>query len=65
MGKVVESAAKIFGGGFFAMLYQPRLTDPWQFVQFATDGRPMRSDLISPPPGTAVADRRRHAGVVR
>jgi HD-like signal output (HDOD) protein len=57
MGKVVESAAKIFNGGFFAMLYQPRLSDPWQFVQFSTDGRPMRSDLISPPPGsTAVAD---------
>jgi signal transduction histidine kinase/HD-like signal output (HDOD) protein len=57
MGKVVESAVTVFGGGFFAMLYQPRLTDPWQFVQFSIDGRPLRSDLITPPPGsTAVAD---------
>lgn len=57
MGKVVESAASVFGGGFFAMLYQARLNDPWQLIQFSTDGRPMRSELISPPPGsTAVAD---------
>ena len=57
MGKVVESAAGVFGGGFFAMLYQARLNDPWQFIQFATDGRPLRSQLIVPPPGsTAVSD---------
>jgi signal transduction histidine kinase/HD-like signal output (HDOD) protein len=57
MGKVVESAAGLFGGGFFAILYQGRVDDPWQFVQFATDGRPLRSQLIVPPPGsTAVAD---------
>jgi hypothetical protein len=57
MGKVVESAAGVFGGGFFAMLYQSRVNDPWQLIQFAIDGRPMRSELISPPPGsTAVAD---------
>jgi hypothetical protein len=30
MGKVVESAAGVFGGGFFAMLYQSRVNDPWQ-----------------------------------
>lgn len=57
MGKVVESAAGIFGGGFFAVLYQPRVKDLWQFIQFATDGRPLRSQLIEPPPGsTAVSD---------
>jgi signal transduction histidine kinase/HD-like signal output (HDOD) protein len=57
MGKVVESAAGVFGGGFFAMLYQVRVNDPWQLIQFSTDGRPLRSQLILPPPGsTAVSD---------
>lgn len=57
MGKVVESATGVFGGGFFAMLYQAHVNDPWQLIQFTTDGRPMRSQLITPPPGsTAVAD---------
>lgn len=57
MGKVVESAAGVFGGEFFAILYQARLDDPWQLVQFAIDGRPLRSQLISPPRGsTAVSD---------
>jgi len=57
MGKVVESAAGVFGGGFFAMLYQVRVNDPWQLIQFSTDGRPLRSQLIVPPPGsTAVSD---------
>jgi signal transduction histidine kinase/HD-like signal output (HDOD) protein len=57
MGKVIESAVRVFGGGFFAILYQPRSEDLWQLVQFATDGRPLRTELIEPPPGsTAVAD---------
>lgn len=57
MGKVVESAASVFGGGFFAILYQARPGDLWQFTQFAGDGRALRSDVIEPPPGsTAVAD---------
>lgn len=57
MGKVVSSAGGIFGGGFFAMLYQARVDDPWELVQFTVDGRPMRSQLIAPPPGsTAVSD---------
>lgn len=57
MGKVVESAASVFGGGFFAVLYQARANDLWQFVQFAGDGRALRSDVIEPPAGsTAVAD---------
>jgi len=57
MGKVVESAAGVFGGEFFAILYQARLDDPWQLIQFAIDGRPLRSQLISPPRGsTAVSD---------
>jgi hypothetical protein len=47
MGKVVESAASVFGGGFFAILYQARSKDLWQFVQFAPDGRVLRR---APPP---------------
>ncbi len=57
MGKVVESAASVFGGGFFAILYQARQDEPWQLIQYSSDGRPLRTELISPPPGsTAVSD---------
>ncbi|MCI0363008.1 MAG: HDOD domain-containing protein, partial [Phycisphaerales bacterium] len=57
IGKVVQSAAGVFGGGFFASLYQVKIDDPWQLIQFSTDGRPLRSELIVPPPGsTAVSD---------
>lgn len=57
MGKVVESAAGLLGGGFFAVLYQARVNEPWQLIQYSSDGRPLRSELISPPPGsTAVSD---------
>lgn len=57
MGKVVESAASVFGGGFFAILYQARPNDLWQFIQFSSDGRALRSDVLEPPNGsTAMAD---------
>ncbi len=47
LGKVVESAAKTFTEGYFGMLYQGRSDQPWQFFQFASDGRVLRSDLIA------------------
>ena len=47
LGMVVTSVAKTFGGGFFGMLYQGRSDQPWQFFQFAGDGRVLRSDLIA------------------
>ena len=47
LGKVVESAAKTFTEGFFGMLYQGRSDQPWQFFQFASDGRVLRSELIA------------------
>ncbi len=57
LGKVVQSAASALGGNFFAMLYQAGPRQPWQLLQFATDGRLMRSDLIdSPVAATAVED---------
>ncbi len=46
LGKVVQSAATTFAPGFFGMLYQARSDQPWQFFQFAPDGRVLRSDLI-------------------
>ena len=49
LGKVVESAASAFTEGFFGMLYQGRSEEPWQFFQFANDGRVLRSDLIARP----------------
>ena len=63
-GKVVRSAHHIFGGGFFAMLYQGRVDEPWNFMQFAGDGRLLRSEVIQPPSGsTAVADLADHTQV--
>jgi signal transduction histidine kinase/HD-like signal output (HDOD) protein len=46
LGKVVRSAAATFTEGFFGMLYQARRQEPWQFFQFASDGRVLRCDLI-------------------
>ncbi|MHC4415137.1 MAG: HDOD domain-containing protein [Planctomycetota bacterium] len=56
-GKVVQSAATALGKGFFGMLYQAKVGQPWQLFQFAVDGRVLRSDLIEPPfASTAVED---------
>jgi signal transduction histidine kinase/HD-like signal output (HDOD) protein len=56
-GKVVRSAGQIFGPGFYAMLFQARVSEPWHFMQFAADGRLLRSEVIVPPAGsTAVGD---------
>ncbi len=49
LGKVVQSVAETYGDGFFGMLYQARSDQPWQFFQFAADGRVLRSDLIARP----------------
>jgi signal transduction histidine kinase/HD-like signal output (HDOD) protein len=49
LGKVVRSAASTFAEGFFGMLYQAKAGQPWQFFQFASDGRVLHSDLIERP----------------
>jgi signal transduction histidine kinase/HD-like signal output (HDOD) protein len=55
--KVVHSAREYFGGGFFAVLHQSKTDDPWQLIQFSSDGYELRSELITPPTGsTAVSD---------
>jgi len=55
--KVVHSARAYFGGGFFAVLHQNKMDDPWQLIQFSSDGYDLRSELITPPAGsTAVSD---------
>jgi signal transduction histidine kinase/HD-like signal output (HDOD) protein len=57
LGKVVMSAAESFTGSFFAVLYQQRSGDPWQLIQFAADGRAVRSQIMTPPEGAMpVAD---------
>jgi signal transduction histidine kinase/HD-like signal output (HDOD) protein len=56
LGKVVRSAAATFAEGFFGMLYQARVGEPWQFFQFASDGRVLRSDLIERPFSTAAVE---------
>lgn len=55
-GEVVRSAASMFGGGFFAMLYQANSDAPWELQQFANDGRVLRSQVIEPPPGSTAVD---------
>ncbi len=56
LGEVVRSAAGVFGGGFFAMLYQARSESPWQLYQFTADGRLVRSEMIDPPHGSTAVD---------
>jgi signal transduction histidine kinase/HD-like signal output (HDOD) protein len=56
LGKVVQSAAATFAEGFFGMLYQAHVGEPWQFFQFSSDGRVLRSDLIPRPFSTAAVE---------
>ena len=57
LGKVACSAAGVLGNGFFAVLYQAKVGQPWELVQFDADGRALRSDLIEPPfASTSVED---------
>jgi signal transduction histidine kinase len=49
LGKVVKSASSVLGEGFYGMLYQAKVGQSWQLLQFASDGRVLRSDLIDPP----------------
>jgi signal transduction histidine kinase/HD-like signal output (HDOD) protein len=57
LGGVVRSFSGLYGGSFFAVLYQQNVNDPWQLFQYAPDGQLLRSQLIAPPPGsTAVPD---------
>jgi signal transduction histidine kinase/HD-like signal output (HDOD) protein len=48
--RVIASASEALGRGFYAMLIETRSAD-WQLVQFASDGRILRSDIIAPPQG--------------
>ncbi len=50
LAQVVASAGSVFGRGFYAMLYQAAGDASWQISQYSTDGRPLRSQLIDPPP---------------
>ena len=52
LAEVVRSAAGILGQGFFGVLYQPREGEAWQLSRFASDGRPLRSEVVETPPGT-------------
>lgn len=56
LGKVVQSAAPVLGGGLFAMLYQARVGESWQLLQFAIDGRLLRCDMIEPPLGSTAVE---------
>jgi signal transduction histidine kinase/HD-like signal output (HDOD) protein len=56
LGKVVRSVAATFAEGFFGMLYQARVSEPWQFFQFSSDGRVLRTDLIERPFSTAAVE---------
>ncbi len=50
LAHVVGSASNVFGTGFYAMLYQSSNDASWQISQYAQDGRPLRAQLIDPPP---------------
>jgi len=50
-GDVVQSAAGVFGAGYYALVYQSRDEAPWQVCQHAPDGRLLRSQVLDPPAG--------------
>lgn len=47
---VVQSAIRVLGPGFYVMLHQPSSGEPWLVVQFDTQGRELRQQLLDPPP---------------
>ena len=52
-GQVVASAAREWGSGYFAVLCPVPQSESWQICQFSADGRPLRTQVVEPPPGTA------------
>jgi signal transduction histidine kinase/HD-like signal output (HDOD) protein len=50
LAQVASSAGVVLGRGFYAVLYQAAGDDSWQISQYSGDGRPLRSQLIDPPP---------------
>ncbi|MFW5652544.1 MAG: HDOD domain-containing protein, partial [Planctomycetota bacterium] len=50
-GQVIASAAREWGQGFFAVLCPVTQSDSWQICQFSPDGRPLRTQIVEPPPG--------------
>lgn len=50
-GQVVASAAREWGPGYFAVLCPVPQSDSWQICQFSPEGRPLRTQVVEPPPG--------------
>lgn len=50
LSDIVQSAAELFGDGFYAMLYQQEDGEPWQVCQFDGHGELVRSQVFDPPP---------------
>jgi putative nucleotidyltransferase with HDIG domain len=51
MAAVVASASAVFGQGFFAIIYQPKESEPWLICRFDDHGRVAHSQIIDPPTG--------------
>ena len=52
LAATVASAQSVFGGGFYAMLYQAEPGEPWLIVQYGPEGQVTRSEFAEPPPHT-------------
>ena len=51
LSRVVQSATRIFGEGFYTILYQSRNDEPWQLYQFDGSGRLQHSQIAPPSSG--------------
>ncbi|MEC9374334.1 MAG: HDOD domain-containing protein, partial [Planctomycetota bacterium] len=47
--EVARSASALFGDGFYALVFQTRIGQPWQVCQCSGDGRVLRSQQVEPP----------------
>jgi len=56
LGAVVQCCEAVFGGQFFATLYQEQPDRPWELILFKETGRVLRSAFITPPPASPALD---------
>lgn len=56
LSRVVQSATRLFGEGFYSTLYQANLCEPWQLYQFDGDGRLQHSQIAIPADSTRTGE---------
>jgi signal transduction histidine kinase len=49
--RIVRSARRVLGDGFYAAVFQDTSTGDWRIYRFGSSGSVVRSDVTDPPPG--------------